>query len=292
MLGQARQSPICNYDVSLGDMMRSNSCSSAQSPAFCRDFTGKERDNETGLDFFLARYYSAAQGRFLSPDEFKGGPVDLFGLNPTDAGPLPYADIRKPQSLNKYSYAYNNPLRFIDPTGHYGEDVHYGLTEALAEAVGYSQKDAAIIARADQWVDNNPATDPMKNGSQVRAAWHFASSQRDSEVWNSAMKTGSLTDLGAALHVHQDTYSHSDAISKGRTYHLTTAPDKTANDVGKANAMAKSTFDKLVSALGPGASKADWKKIEKAVNSFNSATSAKDKDAALKEIKKREMGMK
>lgn len=36
-------------------------------------FTAKERDAETGLDFFQARYYSAAQGRFTSPDEFLVG---------------------------------------------------------------------------------------------------------------------------------------------------------------------------------------------------------------------------
>jgi hypothetical protein len=43
--------------------------------------------------------------------------VDLFG-QPDPPGPLPYADIFNPQSLNKYSYTYNNPLRYIDPNGH------------------------------------------------------------------------------------------------------------------------------------------------------------------------------
>jgi len=36
------------------------------------------RDSESNLDYFGARYYSSAQGRFLSPDEFTGGPVDAF----------------------------------------------------------------------------------------------------------------------------------------------------------------------------------------------------------------------
>lgn len=82
-------------------------------------FTSKERDAETGLDYFLARYYSGAQGRFLSPDEFKGGPDDAFtGADITSAGPLPYADISIPQSLNKYAYVYNNPLSLTDPDGH------------------------------------------------------------------------------------------------------------------------------------------------------------------------------
>jgi hypothetical protein len=64
---------------------------------------GKERD-ETWLDYFLARYYASTQGRFTSPDEFKGGPHELFILesgSPTKQAP-PFADITNPQSLNKY----------------------------------------------------------------------------------------------------------------------------------------------------------------------------------------------
>jgi RHS repeat-associated protein len=43
-------------------------------------FTSKERDIETGLDYFLARYYSSVQGRFISPDEFTGGPESFIHL--------------------------------------------------------------------------------------------------------------------------------------------------------------------------------------------------------------------
>jgi RHS repeat-associated protein len=80
-------------------------------------FTGKERDSETGLDNFGARYYAGTMGRFMQADEFAGGPVEVGG-DPTPPGPLPYADITNPQSLNKYSYTYNNPLRYTDPDGH------------------------------------------------------------------------------------------------------------------------------------------------------------------------------
>jgi RHS repeat-associated protein len=82
-------------------------------------FTGKERDAETGLDYFLARYYSPAQGRFTSPDEWAGGIVDPFtGQQVGQPGPLPYADISDPQTLNKYVYVRNSPLRYTDPDGH------------------------------------------------------------------------------------------------------------------------------------------------------------------------------
>jgi RHS repeat-associated protein len=66
-------------------------------------FTGKERDTESGNDYFGARYYSSLTGRFLSPD-----PSALY-----------YADPTNPQSLNLYSYALNNPLKNTDPTGLY-----------------------------------------------------------------------------------------------------------------------------------------------------------------------------
>jgi RHS repeat-associated protein len=63
-------------------------------------FTGQQRDTESGLDYFTARYYSSAQGRFTSPDLFGG-----FAL--------------APQMLNLYAYTHNNPLNFVDPSGHY-----------------------------------------------------------------------------------------------------------------------------------------------------------------------------
>ncbi|MGO4881090.1 MAG: RHS repeat-associated core domain-containing protein, partial [Bryobacteraceae bacterium] len=63
-------------------------------------YTGKERDAESGLDFFGARYFSGAQGRFTSPDE-------------------PFADQHPedPQSWNLYGYVRNNPLKNTDPNG-------------------------------------------------------------------------------------------------------------------------------------------------------------------------------
>ena len=63
-------------------------------------FTGQERDQETGLDFFQARHFSNVLGRFLSAD-------------PGNAG----ADLSDPQTWNGYSYVRNNPLALVDPSG-------------------------------------------------------------------------------------------------------------------------------------------------------------------------------
>jgi RHS repeat-associated protein len=71
-------------------------------------FTGKERDNnETGLDYFGARYYSNGLGRWVSAD-WSDVPV-----------PVPYADFHDPQSLNQYSYVAGNPATKTDPNGHF-----------------------------------------------------------------------------------------------------------------------------------------------------------------------------
>jgi RHS repeat-associated protein len=95
-------------------------------------FTSKERDAETGLDYFGARYFSSAQGRFTSPDEFPGGIVDPFtGTQVGQPGPLPYADITDPQTLNKYAYVRNNPLRFTDPDGHADSGVLDSVIEEI-----------------------------------------------------------------------------------------------------------------------------------------------------------------
>jgi RHS repeat-associated protein len=59
-------------------------------------FTGKERDSETGLDWFETRYLSSAQGRFTSADNPK------------------FAEKTDPQSWNLYAYVGNNPLSRID----------------------------------------------------------------------------------------------------------------------------------------------------------------------------------
>jgi RHS repeat-associated protein len=68
--------------------------------------TGKERDAESGNDYFLARYYSSAMGRFMSPDWS------------AKREPVPYAKLDNPQSLNLYAYVFNNPLSHIDADGH------------------------------------------------------------------------------------------------------------------------------------------------------------------------------
>ncbi len=121
-------------------------------------FTGQERDSETGLDYFGARYYSGAQGRFTSPD-------------------APFADQHPedPQSWNLYGYVRNNPLIYTDPTGGYlcgasmtdaqcdefeaGRKAAQGSADKLKERYGaessrYINAQRAIDAYGARGVDN------------------------------------------------------------------------------------------------------------------------------------------
>jgi len=61
-------------------------------------FTGKPLDDETGLYYYGARYYNPFIGRFITPDSIVQAPDN-------------------PQTLNRYAYCGNNPVRYIDPKG-------------------------------------------------------------------------------------------------------------------------------------------------------------------------------
>jgi RHS repeat-associated protein len=133
--------------------------------AIRQKFTLKERDNETGLDYFGARYYGSTMGRFTSAD-----PLLSSGRE------------EEPQSWNRYSYVLNNPLRLIDPSGLYEFDAsvseeqrkkfNAGLTQAranlekIAATYGPNSKEYKQAQRA---VDVYGA-EGVKNGVTIYAA--------------------------------------------------------------------------------------------------------------------------
>ena len=140
-------------------------------------FTSKERDAETGLDYFGARYYSSSQGRFTSPDEWAGGIVDAYsGGQVGKPGPLPYADIDDPQTLNKYVYVRNNPLRYVDPDGHDDvEMVQFLLRHPIIAAnIGESKRGSNNIStNAARFADSLGLREDSSNeGTQVNAVRH------------------------------------------------------------------------------------------------------------------------
>lgn len=107
-------------------------------------FTGKERDQESGLDNFGARYNSSSTGRFMTPDPMGG-------------------EKRDPQTLNKYSYVRNNPINLIDPTG---------LYTCADQADCKSKKDIAFEKARQHDLQS-------KNPDVVRAARAFGDPTKD-----------------------------------------------------------------------------------------------------------------
>ena len=135
-LRHRRNANIFTYDERARSMTLSAACASELRLPRSRT-TGKERDSESGNDYFEARYYSSSMGRFMSPDWA------------AKEDPVPYATFDDPQSLNLYSYVKNNPLSHADADGHCCDwnSIIIGSTTALggmAGAVGGAAAGATV----------------------------------------------------------------------------------------------------------------------------------------------------
>ena len=83
-------------------------------------------DTESGYIYLRARYYDPAIGRFVSEDPALDG-------------------------YNWYVYCGSNPIRYVDPTGLWGMDVHQVATTIWALGVGFSLRQASIIGAVNIW---------------------------------------------------------------------------------------------------------------------------------------------
>ena len=142
-LGSARQiytsaSALC-YDADFypfgGERIVTNTCSQNYK------FTGKERDAESGNDYFKARYYGSSMGRFLSPDPISG-------------------TLANPQSLNRYVYVLNNPLILTDPSG-----MIVDWEDSKKGKDGKTNAQRAFEKRLDQLKNSKSKSDQAKGAS-------------------------------------------------------------------------------------------------------------------------------
>ena len=163
-------------------------------------FTGKERDSESGNDYFGARYYASSMGRFLSPDWS------------AHEDPVPYARLDNPQSLNLYSYVLNNPLRSTDPDGHgcwsswssfgqclsnlsnYGHAVtNADLNAALASD---AQKALKTMTAAGLYIGGKPAAQALQGKSNKDIVDALAGAQ-------TALTTGNMGSIALSFDTSQ-----------------------------------------------------------------------------------------
>jgi RHS repeat-associated protein len=112
-------------------------------------FTQYERDNETGLDYAEARYYSSTQGRFTSPDPLMGS-----------------ARVVNPQTWNRYSYTLNNPIKYIDPDGLTHQDPQEDQNKTKKEQI---EDETSLVRKFFDYLFGDYYLDPGQAGDASQA---------------------------------------------------------------------------------------------------------------------------
>jgi RHS repeat-associated protein len=156
-------------------------------------FTGKERDAESGNDYFGARYYSSSMGRFMSPDWS------------AKAEPVPYAKLDDPQSLNLYAYVGNNPLTQVDADGHCwpqwlcNKVAQAFINVATLGVVAYIHHEAKVTAQHRQYLIDNGYT--LVNGSNKEVDLKSASAKEVNQAYGQAQADQFRQALGLASQI-------------------------------------------------------------------------------------------
>lgn len=175
------------------------------------DFTGQRLDG-TGLHFYNARYYANGLGRFVQPDNIVPEPGSSKGFN-------------------RYAYAYNNPLKFIDPSGHCG---------AVAGTVGnldctYQDFENMSLQDRTAWIQalmkEPKLADWFNNIASVMQAY-IDLGMGNQANWNTSWL--GLTNAGILLSIH-DGYAAFQSQQGGGT--------PTQGESGNAGSLWKGFFD-------------------------------------------------
>ncbi len=168
---------------------------------------------ESELYYYNARYYNPKLGRFISRDTALGKDGDSL-------------------SRNLYIYVKNNPLKYVDPSGEYGEEVHFYAVYYLARTAGITEESARKMANYSQYVDISASTAPIESGFKAiflgcgtcfdtLRRMHFyrdnlwqngsvvhrnPDSLRD--LISSSLAENDFAEAGMLLHTYADTWSH------------------------------------------------------------------------------------
>ena len=196
-------------------------------------FTSKERDVETGLDYFGERYYSNSVGRFISVDPLTAS-----------------AKISNPQTMNRYVYVLNNPLRYVDPTGMEESDPWNQLSKEEQEAIkskltlGKRYKSHAEAFNALIRGAGNSAEAITNNIATVKNFIAGAGGLRDGDVWKQIKSIDEVSPrsngMSSVLSITVASQSDFKAALRAEGYW-----DNNSADVGVNSALGKDRLDSL-----------------------------------------------
>ncbi|WP_158301673.1 RHS repeat-associated core domain-containing protein [Paenibacillus mesophilus] len=159
-------------------------------------YAGEFFDAEVGLYYLRARYYNPYTGRFISEDSYWG----------EDANPL---------SLNRYTYAHNNPLMFVDPTGHSIFDAIKNFAKDTIDLVSEKTADFVDIVKSkwDYWSEeaNEVASEVVSD------TWNYVETKLDN--WSEVAREA-ISDTRDYVETKLDNWSEvaREAISDTRDY--------------------------------------------------------------------------
>ena len=203
-------------------------------------FTGKERDEETGLDYFGARYYGSKLGRFTTVD-----PVYTWKENLVD-----------PQRWNRYAYALNNPLKYVDPNG---EDTYlaiHGASYLNTASVGQAHDVGGNFQLAAQTyareVEARPGFDPKKDAVVVVPA---SSTEQFVRAVNSEYASGKIAEMAVFSHGYNSGVSLGGELGnldQLRNYDLREINFRTMGQISPGNFTENAKVDLFGCEIGSG----------------------------------------
>ncbi|MEJ8548091.1 RHS repeat-associated core domain-containing protein [Brevibacillus borstelensis] len=139
-------------------------------------YSGEVFDAETGYYYLRARYYDPTVGRFISEDTYKG-------------------QVDNPLTLNRYTYVHNNPVRFVDPSGHLAAEGAGGYFGGSYEDLMLYWSDVAVTYADANRLDFIDAVDivvPVEHRAEVKTIVSFNGAVRAN------YQAGDVPDLGLA----------------------------------------------------------------------------------------------
>jgi RHS repeat-associated protein len=161
-----------------------------------------DHDSESNTDHAQFRQYSNTQGRFFSPDPYSGS-----------------YDVGNPQSMNRYVYAANSPLGYIDPSGHDCTYDEGGGNIIYVRGNCYSDTDPGVYTDCDGCLMNLPTNAPFDDSLTLNVPmdiWEWAAQQTTpvSGLWTYANWAGSngmgapINNADAGAMMHDYCYTH------------------------------------------------------------------------------------